>query len=144
MPTATSSMHTDPSLSEASIRTAERGITILRTLMGSELARKNCRAICRFHLFWHSLLVLSMENARALYSSDTRRRQHDDTPVYTHYSIDAGEIITCHPDREDSMEGSFVSTCEIVALLPFHEVSEIIVLILSGMARATLGLPWNY
>ena len=45
MPTATSSMHTDPSLSEASMRTAERGKTILKTLMGSELARKNCRAI---------------------------------------------------------------------------------------------------
>lgn len=131
--------HTDPSLSEASIRTAERGITILKILMASELAQKNCRAICHFHLFWHSLLVLS----RSLYSSDTKRRQHDDTPAYTHYSIDVGEIITCHPNRDDSVEGSFVSTCEIIALLPFHEASfgnyNIDTL---WHGSATLGLPW--
>jgi len=50
---------------------------------------------------------------------------------YTHYSIDVGGNITAHPDREDTMNGNFTSTCEIVALLVLDEVSQIIISILS-------------
>jgi hypothetical protein len=50
---------------------------------------------------------------------------------FTHYSIDVGGIITAHEDKEDSVEGNLVSTCQHVTLLVFDEASQIIISILS-------------
>lgn len=45
MPTATSSMHTDPALSAASTKTAERGLTVLKSLLDNKVMKENCKAI---------------------------------------------------------------------------------------------------
>lgn len=45
MPTATSSAHKDPDLSAASIKTAERGLRVLKSLLDNETMKKNCKAI---------------------------------------------------------------------------------------------------
>jgi hypothetical protein len=46
MPTATSSMHTDPALSAASQKTAERGLKVLKSLLKeSDAAKDHCKAI---------------------------------------------------------------------------------------------------
>jgi len=45
MPTATSSMHTDPALATASSKTAERGLKILEYLLDDATMQENCNAI---------------------------------------------------------------------------------------------------
>lgn len=60
-----------------------------------------------------------------------RTEKDNGTPVYTHYSIDAPGTVICHPDREDSVGSNIHNTCEIVSLLFFDEVSQIIISILS-------------
>jgi hypothetical protein len=45
MPTATSSMHTDPELIVASKQTAERGIRVLSILLDNPITKRNCVAI---------------------------------------------------------------------------------------------------
>ena len=50
---------------------------------------------------------------------------------FTHYSIDVGGIITSHEDKEDSVNGNVVSTCQHVTLLALDEASQIIISILS-------------
>lgn len=46
MPTATSSMHTDPALSAASSKTAERGLKVLKSLHDdSDTTKNDCKAI---------------------------------------------------------------------------------------------------
>ena len=60
-----------------------------------------------------------------------RTRQPTGENQYTHYSIDVGGVITCHPDKEDTMNGNYVSICELIAILILDEVSQIIISILS-------------
>jgi len=50
---------------------------------------------------------------------------------YTHYSIDVGGIITSHAEKQDSINGNFISTCQHVTLLALDEASQIIISILS-------------
>lgn len=46
MPTATSSMHKDPALSEASSKTAARGLLVLKALLENDsMVKENCKAI---------------------------------------------------------------------------------------------------
>lgn len=48
MPTATSSMHTDPALAATSRKTAQRGLKVLKGLLNeSDAAKENCKAIYR-------------------------------------------------------------------------------------------------
>lgn len=80
---------------------------------------------------------------------------------YIHYSIDVGGIITPHPDKEDTVNGNFMSTCQNMTLLAFDEVSQIIISILSltlleplsdwpgfvewlNIASSILGFMWYF